>query len=126
MHRLASGVSATGPAAASNFDSNYVFTPADILYTKITFSTSVLYFFITCTTNLSLLLLLHRIFAIKGSFRVQIYTAETAVVAFWISATVADVLTAFLWSGRGRTATPIPGTALTITRSGWSRGFSRA
>lgn len=90
--RLASSVSKMGPAAASNFDPGYVFTPADILYTKITFSESVLYFLITCTTKLSLLLLLHRIFAISRSFRIQIYTAEAAVVAFWISATVADLL----------------------------------
>ena len=34
--------------------------------------------------------------------------------------------TAFLWNGRGRTATPIPGTASTTTPSGWSRGFSKA
>ncbi|MCJ1269917.1 hypothetical protein MMC22_009810 [Lobaria immixta] len=88
----ASGVSQTGSAAASNFDPDYVFTPADILYTKITFSTTVLYFFTTCTTKLSTLLLLHRIFAINGSFRIQIYAAEAAVVAFWISATVADLL----------------------------------
>lgn len=90
--RLASSVSEMGPAAASNFDPNYVFTPADILYTKITFSTTVLYFFITCITKFSLLLLLHRIFAISKNFRVQIYIAEAAVVAFWISATVADCL----------------------------------
>lgn len=81
-----------GPAAASNFDPNYVFTPADILYTKITFSTSVLYFLITCTTKLSILLLLHRIFAVSGSFRLQIYTVQAVVVAFWISVTVADCL----------------------------------
>lgn len=91
-HRLASSVSQTGPAAASNFDPNYVFTPADIVFTKITFSISFLYFLITCTTKLSILLLLHRIFAIKGSFRVQIYAAEAAVVAFWISATVTDIV----------------------------------
>lgn len=81
-----------GPAAASNFDPSYVFTPADIKYTKITFSTTVLYFFITCTTKFSLLLLLHRIFGINRSFRIQIYIVEAAVVAFWISATVADCL----------------------------------
>ncbi|KAL8900583.1 MAG: hypothetical protein Q9207_005619 [Kuettlingeria erythrocarpa] len=88
----ASSVSEMGPTAASNFDLDYVFTPADILYTKITFSTTVLYFFITCTTKLSLLLLLHRIFAISRYFRIQIYTVEAAVGAFWISATVADLL----------------------------------
>jgi hypothetical protein len=91
-HRLASNVSSTGPAAASNFDPDYVFTPADIMYTKITFSTSVLYFLVTCTTKISFLLLLYRIFAISRSFRLWIYAAEAVVVAFWISATVADCL----------------------------------
>ena len=52
----------------------------------------MLYFFITCTTKLSLLLLLHRIFAISKSFRIRIYIAEAVVVAFWISATVTDCL----------------------------------
>jgi hypothetical protein len=73
-------------------DPDYVFTPADIKYTKITFSTTFLYFFITCITKLSLLLLLFRIFAVQGSFRVQIYAIEAAVVAYWIAATVADAL----------------------------------
>ncbi|KAL8645936.1 MAG: hypothetical protein Q9210_006433, partial [Variospora velana] len=107
-HRLASSVSKTGPVAASNFDPDYVYTPADIQYTKIMFSTSFLYFFITCTTKLSLLLLLHRIFAINGSFRVQIYTAEMAVVMFWISATVADLLNCIPleWTWKNSNADP--------------------
>lgn len=101
-------MSNTGPAAASNFDPDYVFTPADILYTKITFSTSVLYFLITCTTKIALLLLLHRIFAISRSFRVQIYAAQTAVVAFWISATVADLLNCIplKWTWKNGNADP--------------------
>ncbi|KAI0198161.1 integral membrane protein [Astrocystis sublimbata] len=88
----ASTVSSTGPAAASNFDPDYVFTPADVLYTKITFSTTVLYFFITSLTKMSILLLQHRIFAASGSFRIQIFVTEAAVVAFWVSATLADCL----------------------------------
>ncbi|KAH6843286.1 hypothetical protein B0I37DRAFT_215556 [Chaetomium sp. MPI-CAGE-AT-0009] len=88
----ASTVSATGPAAASNFNPDYVFTEADILYTKITFSTTVLYFLVTCVTKISLLLLLHRIFGISRTFRLVIYAAEAVVVAFWLSATLADCL----------------------------------
>lgn len=107
-HRSASSVSETGPAAASNFDPNYVFTPADILYTKIMFSTSVLYFFITSITKLSILLLLHRLFAISDSFRVQIYVAEAAVIAFWFSATLADCLNCIPleWTWRNGNADP--------------------
>ncbi|KAI1345312.1 integral membrane protein [Xylaria sp. FL0043] len=88
----ANSVSKTGPAAASNFDPDYVFTPSDILYTKITFSTTVLYFLITCTTKLSILLLFHRTFAVSRSFKIKIFAAVAVVVVFWISATVADLL----------------------------------
>jgi hypothetical protein len=38
------------------------------------------------------LLLLHRLFSISDSFRIQIYVAGATVVAFWFSATMADVL----------------------------------
>lgn len=85
-------MSSTGPAAASNFDPDYVFTPSDIIYTKITFSTTILYFLITCTTKISILLLFHRTFTVTRSFKIQIFSAIAVVVAFWISATVADLL----------------------------------
>lgn len=52
----------------------------------------MLYFFTTSATKLSLLLLLHRIFAISGSFKIQIYAAEASVVAFWLASTLADLL----------------------------------
>ncbi|KAI4231120.1 MAG: hypothetical protein L6R40_007835 [Gallowayella cf. fulva] len=106
--RFSSSVSETGPAAASNINPDYVFTPADVLYTKITYSTTVLYFFIASTIKISLLLLLHRIFAISRSFRIQIYTVEAAVVAFWISATVADLLDCvpLEWNWRNGNADP--------------------
>ncbi|KAI0158964.1 hypothetical protein BJ166DRAFT_593174 [Pestalotiopsis sp. NC0098] len=65
-------VSSTGPAAASNFDPDYVFTPEDVIYTKITLPMSLLYFLVTSTT--------------------KVYIALGVVVAFWISSTVADCL----------------------------------
>ncbi|KAF2257577.1 hypothetical protein CC78DRAFT_210421 [Lojkania enalia] len=88
----ASTISATGAAAASNLDPNHVYTPEDVLYTKITFSTTVLYFFITSITKISILLLFHRIFSISDSMRKYIYIGLAAVVAFWLSATIADLL----------------------------------
>ena len=107
-NRAAGDVSKTGPAAASNFDPSYVFTPADVKYVKITFSTIVLYFLVSCTTKLSLLLLLHRIFAISGPFKIQIYIAEATVVAFWISTTVAHCLSCIPidWSWKNGNADP--------------------
>jgi len=88
----ASSISATGPAAASNLNPDYVFTEADIKYTKITFSTSVLYFLITSITKLSILLLYHRLFSVSNWFKIQIYVGYGLVAAFWFSATMADVL----------------------------------
>ena len=52
----------------------------------------MLYFFVACIIKISLLLLLHRIFAIDRAFRKQIYIVVGIVVAFWISATVTDCL----------------------------------
>jgi len=91
-HQIASSISATGPAAASNLNPDYVFTEADIKYTKITFSTSVLYFLITSITKLSILLLYHRLFSVSNWFKIQIYVGYGLVAAFWFSATMADVL----------------------------------
>ncbi|KAK4203180.1 hypothetical protein QBC40DRAFT_194690, partial [Triangularia verruculosa] len=104
----AHSVSPTGPAAASNLDPDYVFTEADIKYTKIQFSNSVLYFLCTCITKISLLLLFQRIFGISRSFRFAIYGAEAVVVAFWISATVADCLNCIPleWTWRNGHADP--------------------
>ncbi|KAF1974307.1 hypothetical protein BU23DRAFT_461664 [Bimuria novae-zelandiae CBS 107.79] len=85
-------VSATGPAAASNFNPDYVFTEADILYTKITFSTSVLYFFVASITKFSILLLLHRLFSISNTFKILIYVAGACVISFWLAGTLANVM----------------------------------
>lgn len=89
---VAGTVSSTGPAAASNFDPDYVFTPEDVIYTKITLPMSLLYFLVTSTTKVSLLLLFHRFFFIRRNFRLQVYIALGVVVAFWVSSTVADCL----------------------------------
>ncbi|KAK6193362.1 hypothetical protein LQW54_012534 [Pestalotiopsis sp. IQ-011] len=89
---VAGTVSSTGPAAASNFDPDYVFTPEDVIYTKITLPMSALYFLVTSTTKISLLLLFPPFFFIHRNFRLQVYVALGVVVAFWISSTAADCL----------------------------------
>jgi hypothetical protein len=90
---IASTVSATGPAAASDLHGeHYVYTPEDVLYTKIIFSTSILYFFTTSITKTSILLLFHRIFSINDNMRKYIYVGISAVIGFLISSTIADLL----------------------------------
>jgi hypothetical protein len=90
---IASTVSATGPAAASDLHGeHYDYTPEDVLYTKIIFSTSILYFFTTSITKTSILLLFHRIFSINDNMRKYIYVGISAVIGFLISSTIADLL----------------------------------
>lgn len=104
----ASSIHATGPAAASNLIPDYEYTPEDTLYTKITYSTTVLYFFITSITKVSILLLFHRIFSVSDSFRKYIYIGLAAVIGFWIASTVADLLNCIPleWTWRNGHADP--------------------
>jgi len=77
---------------ASNTDPNYKYTDDDILYTKLSFIATVLYFTITSATKLSILFLYHRLFSVSGTFRYQVSIVAILVVAFWIGCTVADLL----------------------------------
>ena len=77
---------------ASNTDPNYKYTDDDILYTKLSFIATVLYFTITSATKLSILFLYYRLFSVSGTFRYQVSIVAILVVAFWIGCTVADLL----------------------------------
>ncbi|CAJ2510097.1 Uu.00g059970.m01.CDS01 [Anthostomella pinea] len=88
----ASGIDPTGDEAASGVDLSHVYTPADVEYTKINFIGTVLYFTITSTTKLSILLMYNRLFSTSGSFRLQVVILAVAVVGFWVGCTIADLL----------------------------------
>ncbi|KAI1077954.1 hypothetical protein F5B20DRAFT_248573 [Whalleya microplaca] len=81
-----------GAERASNSDPNQVYTSADILYGRIGFGETVLYYTVTSSTKLSILLMYNRLFSVNPSFRHQVIGAAILVVGFWIGCTVADLL----------------------------------
>ncbi|KAI0816213.1 hypothetical protein GGR55DRAFT_224927 [Xylaria sp. FL0064] len=77
-------------AASSNGKIEY--TQVDVLFTKITFTGTVLYFTLTSTTKLSILFLYNRLFSVNTSFRLQVIALIIVVTGFWIGTVVADLL----------------------------------
>lgn len=77
---------------ASNTDPNYQYTEADVIYTKLNFAATVLYFTMTSATKLSILFMYNRIFSISRTFRFQVLVVGALVVSFWIGCTVANLL----------------------------------
>ncbi|KAI1115974.1 hypothetical protein F5Y14DRAFT_449467 [Nemania sp. NC0429] len=89
---VASSIDPNGAKAASNTDPDYVYTPADVAYTRLDFIVTVLYFTVTSATKLSILLMYRRIFGVNRSFRRRVFVVSLVVGGFWIGTTVADLL----------------------------------
>ena len=68
-----------------------MYTPEDVLYTKLSYISSVLYFTIAGSTKLGILLMYRRIFKVDQVFRQQLYVACALVVGWWIGCTVATL-----------------------------------
>ncbi|KAI2464980.1 hypothetical protein F4781DRAFT_411141 [Annulohypoxylon bovei var. microspora] len=88
----ANSVNPNGAYVASNTDPNYEYTPADVLFNKIDYIGTVLYYTITSTTKLSILLMYRRLFSVNTLFRHQVHVVSILVTGFWIGCTVADLL----------------------------------
>ncbi|KAI5918014.1 hypothetical protein F4810DRAFT_693973 [Camillea tinctor] len=86
----ASSIDPTGAEAAS--DPTRIYTPADVLYTKLDFICTVLYFTVTSTTKMSILFMYNRLFSVDISLHRQVIALAIAVTCFWIGCTVADLL----------------------------------
>ncbi|KAK7751439.1 hypothetical protein SLS62_006695 [Diatrype stigma] len=84
-------VSPAGLWVSENTNPDYVYTPDDILYLKLSFVSSVLYFAIAGATKLGILFMYHRIFAVSPAFRYQLFIAGGLVVAWWVGCTVATL-----------------------------------
>ncbi|KAI3321063.1 hypothetical protein HD806DRAFT_211358 [Xylariaceae sp. AK1471] len=87
-----SGINPNGAEVASNTDPNYVYTPEDIEYNKLTFIATVIYFTIVSATKLSILFMYQRLFWINTSFRRQVIVVSVIVLGFWIGTTVSNLL----------------------------------
>ncbi|ETS84668.1 hypothetical protein PFICI_02693 [Pestalotiopsis fici W106-1] len=66
--------------------------PANSMSSKITFIGAALYFTITSTTKLSILLMYQRLFSINSDFRYQVRVLIAIVVAFWTGCTIAGLV----------------------------------
>ncbi|KAI1125669.1 hypothetical protein F5Y10DRAFT_225845 [Nemania abortiva] len=87
----ANSVNPTGAERAS-IASAVENSPADVVYTKISFIATVLYFAITASTKLSILLLYNRLFSVSATFRRHIIILSGAVIGYWVGSTIADLL----------------------------------
>ncbi|KAJ3579203.1 hypothetical protein NPX13_g1363 [Xylaria arbuscula] len=87
----ATAINPNGAEVASS-NGRIEYTPLDVLFTKITFTSTVLYFTLTSTTKLSILFLYNRLFSINRPFRQHVIVLIGIVIGFWISTTVADLL----------------------------------
>ncbi|OTA64072.1 integral membrane protein [Hypoxylon sp. EC38] len=81
-----------GPEAATEANDTHEYTPEDVEYTKLSWTTTVLYFSITATTKLSILLMYHRLFSVSDAFRRQTIVLMALVIAFWFGCTLANLL----------------------------------
>ncbi|MCJ1312447.1 hypothetical protein MMC25_006121 [Agyrium rufum] len=80
-----------GAWVSDNTDPDYVYTPHDVLYIKLSFVTSVLYFTISGSTKLGILVMYKRIFNTDATFRYQLALASFLVIAWWVGCTVATL-----------------------------------
>ncbi|KAI0433753.1 hypothetical protein F5Y09DRAFT_43329 [Xylaria sp. FL1042] len=87
----ATSIDPNGAEVASS-NGKIEYTPVDELFTKITFTGTVLYFTLTSTTKLSILFLYNRLFSVNTSFRFQVIALIIVVIGFWISTVIADLL----------------------------------
>ncbi|KAK6821765.1 hypothetical protein PG995_008480 [Apiospora arundinis] len=81
----------TSAEAATVVTETHDYSPADVLYTKLSWATTIVYFSITSTTKLSILLLYNRIFSVDGLFRRLVSILLAMVVCFWVGCTIANI-----------------------------------
>ncbi|RWA13051.1 hypothetical protein EKO27_g2057 [Xylaria grammica] len=66
--------------------------PEDIISNQFSFAATVLYFSITSTTKLSILLLYNRLFSVSAMFRRQIIVLSIVVIGYGLGSTIAHTL----------------------------------
>ncbi|KAF4636853.1 hypothetical protein G7Y89_g1223 [Cudoniella acicularis] len=85
---LANAVDAGGNWVNSDSDPDYHYTPENIFHLKLFFVASILYFTISSSAKLSILIMYNRLFSVSTTFRYQVFVVGAVVVGFWLSCTV--------------------------------------
>ena len=91
FHDIATAIDPNGQSVSVTTDPNYVYLPRDHIYIKLSFVSSVLYFTIVSSTQLSALMMYYRLFRVDGVFRQQLAVVGVLVIIFWIGSTVANL-----------------------------------
>ncbi|PGG98580.1 hypothetical protein GX51_06721 [Blastomyces parvus] len=89
----------TGPETATVVTETHEYSDKDMIYTKLSWTTTLVYFSITSTTKLSILFMYNRLFSIKELFRRLIIILPGVVIGFWIRCTVTDLANCVLMNG---------------------------
>ncbi|KAI1815012.1 hypothetical protein GGS20DRAFT_545685 [Poronia punctata] len=108
MILIGNAVDLNGLRVSENTDPDYVYTPQDVFYLKLSFATSVLYFTIAGATKLGILGMYYRVFHVSQAFRYQLFVSAGLVLAFWVGSTVATLTNCvpLEWSWRNSLADP--------------------
>ncbi|CAI6083273.1 unnamed protein product [Clonostachys chloroleuca] len=88
----ASSMNPTGPTTATVETESHDYSPKDQLYTKFSWTMSMVYFSVSATTKLSIIFMYKRIFDCDAPFRRLIFALAAIVIGFWIGCTVANLL----------------------------------
>lgn len=80
-----------GAEASVDVDPNFVFSSDDVLYTKLSYLSSVFYFTIAGSTKLGILLMYGRIFNASRNFRRELAVVIFLVIGWWVGCTVATL-----------------------------------
>ena len=91
MRYLATAIDPNGQSVSVNTDPDYIYRPKDHLYLKLSFVSSVLYFTIVSSTQLSALMMYYRLFRVDAIFRRQLAVVGILVIIFWIGSTLANL-----------------------------------
>ena len=80
-----------GPKTATVATDTHEYGPEDVLYTKLSWSTTMIYFTITSSTKLSILLMYNRLFSVDELFRRLIMALSGLVLCYWMGCTIANL-----------------------------------
>ncbi|KAI1179754.1 hypothetical protein F4777DRAFT_531835 [Nemania sp. FL0916] len=89
VHSNSGSLAGKEAAAEPSLDGS---SPSDVISNKFNFAATVLYFSVTCTTKLSILLLYNRLFSVSDTFRRRLIILCVVVSLYWVGSTLADVL----------------------------------
>ena len=81
-----------GPETATVATDTQEYGPDDVLFTKLNWAATMIYFTITSSTKLSILLMYNRLFSVDRLFRRLVLTLSGLVLCFWLGCTIANLV----------------------------------